>query len=181
MRMLNADSGLYINGSDGFKPLCLPERGEDLQEGRQYVLTPLARLILVEEFGLAGLPRVVECIHRRVFATRLTTVSENLETKVSKTSVIDLPAQDASFRYGKNKFVLDLAKLVDLAPFYADSHKLPTEEEKWFETREQYPLARRLRGAPLNWWKQGCPDPKSGYSGPRRARAAKEIDLSILD
>lgn len=183
-----ADSDTWVK-SEGYKPLLLPLSGEDLLEGRQYALTPLARSIAMELSGKADIPTVVECLYRRVAATEIVSTTTNLETGTVKTQKIVLAAQAATFRYGKDKFELDFALLEARAPAYVAGHglrgtlstSLALAEARWFETHEEVPLSRRLRGAPLRWWKQGCPNAKPSTGFRRKAATPKEIDLSILD
>jgi hypothetical protein len=173
----------YVS-SDGYKPLPLPERGEDFQEGRQYALTPLARLILKKEYGLSNVPTIVECLLRKVAATRIATHTLNRETGEAKWTVMELAPQDATFRayLGRTtvlKFTIDVAKLIALEPMYNKSHELPTMEADWFKHRSLQPLHKKLRGCTLRWWEAGSVVPKA--PGAPRARATRVIDLSCLD
>lgn len=168
--------------SGGYKPLLLPEKAEDLLEGRQYALTPLARLILDEVYGLRGVPTIVECLHRKIAKTRVTTRTENLETGEIKEGITILSEQKATFKAFLGfkrvvKFELDLIKMGELAPYYNSSHRLPALEEDWFENTSQQPLSHKLRGQPLRWWVRGAP-----IGGKLRVgRKAESLDLSILD
>lgn len=171
----------YI-GTDGFRPLPLPLTGEELLEGRQYCLTPLARLVIREEFGIAGIPTVVVCTRRKVARTTITTVTFNHETKASITRVQELEAQDACFRPSNSAkpFTIDLTKLEERAPFHNNSHKLPEMEAEWFANTQQLPINHKFRGQPLRWWVRGdggiVKTTKSGG-----VRSTKKIDLSCLD
>ena len=165
-----------INTDNKFVPLILPERGEDLIPGRQYALTPIARLILREEFCIQA-PTIVECIHRRIAATEITTTRKNCETGETTTSTSSLPAQAATFRCMANRgkiltFTLDLAKLDELVPFYDKSHQLPALEEDWFATRSLPSTHHKFRGQSLRWWDGEGKGKHTGVGGPRR-KAAK--------
>lgn len=170
--------------TDGYKPMVLPAKGEDLLEGRQYLLTPLARLILQEEYGIRGVPTVVECTKRKVAATRMETTSTNLETGEVRKSLVVLEPQRATFRAFMAlkrviRFELDIAKLEEFAPMYDKSHKLPALEEDWFAQRSLPSTHHKFRGQSLRFWSR--PDnyqPRSGALAPARI---KSIDLSILD
>ena len=176
--------------SDGYRPLILPESGELLQVGRQYALTPLARLILVEEYGLRGVPTMVTCIRKKAPPTRVITTTINLETNKAVQTEEEFPGQEACFSAyvggGKHlKFEINLAKLDSLAPFYDKSHKLPAFEQDWLNTRSLPPTHAKFRGCSLRWWNKGAITPKipgsprvNGTCGPREK---KVIDLSILD
>jgi len=185
--------------SDGFKPLVLPLTGEELVVGRQYVLTPLARLIIAEEFGVKGLPTVVECLKCRVAATRITTIIENLETGEKIERVRNVEAQTETFRAylgatNKPVFTVDIKKLEKLADFYDQSHKLPGDinkhtserlgqmEDEWFKVTSQQ-SNNKFRGQPLRWWARGnsgeLPAEKSAKSAPTAKK--RQVDLSILN
>lgn len=186
--------------SDGFKPLVLPERGEDLIVGRQYALTPLARHIIAEEYGLRGLPTVVECIRSRVAACEITIIRKNVETGKTTTVTRREEEQSETFRAylgatNKPVFIVSLKKLEELAEFYDQSHKLPGDvnkhtaeqlarlEEEWFKVTSQMSNTK-FRGQPLRWWSRGdsgaAPTAKK-LTGGTVIRARKEIDLSILN
>lgn len=173
---------------DGYRPLALPLTGEELIEGRQYALTPLARLILREEYGLAGIPTVVECLHKKVAKTTITTSTLNHETNEVKVSVMQLEAQPASFRVflavGRIlKFELDIAKLEEFAPFYDKSHKLPEMEAEWFAQRHLTPVHHKFRGCSLRWWsknEQAGTAARISSGGAKRV-SARTINLSDLD
>jgi len=177
-------SDKYISG-DGFRPMVLPDSGEELLEGRQYVLTPLARVILLEAYGLGNIPTIVECVHRKIAATIVLTRTINLETGQVSKSRLKLQPQAASFRAFLQKgrvvrFELDIKKLDELAPFYSDSHKIPQMEEDWFATRCLPPLNRKFRGCTLRWWDKGA-EVKLGGSFKPYMRRKQAVDLSILD
>lgn len=119
-------SELYCDNG-GFRPLPLPTRGEDLQPGRQYVLTPQARRSLKDVYGYVNMPALVECLLAKRPATRIRSYHENLETGAGFWRVADFPGTDASFRaYVGNgkylKFTLPLEKLKELEPYYDASH-----------------------------------------------------------
>jgi len=81
----------------GFPVLKLPIRGDMLLEGRQYYMSPVARAHVKEVWGVDA-PKTVECVRKRQPATRITTVSENLETgEVRKTEIVQ-HAHDPIFR-----------------------------------------------------------------------------------
>lgn len=123
----------------GFPVLKLPSKGEDLLEGRQYQLTALAR-ITVQEVYCLSLPKIVECVFKTRPPMRYATHALNLLTGEAKWSVMELPAQEATFRaFFKHKnielFTLDLVKLHELEANYKDSHKVRELEE--YEARAE--------------------------------------------
>jgi hypothetical protein len=161
-------SELYVD-NEGYKPQILPERGEDLMEGRQYALTPLARLVLEREYGYGGLPTVLECLLRKVCRTTITTHTFNHETRKHKVSRLRLDPQEETFRAftagGIVKFSFSIAKLDELAPFYDPSHSIPGAkwgktdidklaklEDDWFNTRHLPSTHRKVAGRTLRWW-----------------------------
>lgn len=176
-------SDLYVS-TDGFKPLPLPVEGEDLQPGRQYLLTPLVRLILDEVYGFRGVPTVVECLHARRPATIIRTMVQDAESgKTLSSSIMEVPAREATFRafLGKGrvlKFEVSLARLADMAPFYDKSHKLPLLEEEWFAATRQYPVGQKFRGQPLRWWDRGAPVGRQ--VGAARRLSSVKPDISVL-
>lgn len=177
-------SDLYVSSAaDGFKPLPLPATGEELQPGRQYLLTPIARLILDEVYGLRGIPTCVECLHARRPETNIRSMTEDVETgKIIATNVVNVPAREATFRafLGKGKIVrfeVSLKKMEEMVPFYDKSHKLPELEEEWFAVISKYPKGK-FRGCTLRWWDKGAEVPRA--PGSRAAHLQKKLDLSIL-
>lgn len=171
------------SAADGFKPLLLPLTGEELQPGRQYLLTPVARVILEEVYGLFNIPTVVECLHAKRPATIVRSITQNAETgKVISTSVMEVEGREATFRAFLSKgkhvvFCLSLEKMEELVPFYNTSHKIPIKEEEWFEVTSKYPPGK-FRGCTLRWWKQGAVVGK--IPGSPRAASTKKVDISIL-
>lgn len=160
------------DGADGFKPLPLPSRGEDLYPGRQYYLSPIARTLIDEVFGIRGLPSIVECLHKRVPPTRMTVTSENLETGATRTQVTILDSQDATFRVQGgigSKFTIDLAvlaerneqyeKKTDESFFGVVQRKLAKYRDSDDKTKAKTTGSRSVGGTP----------------------AIKKYDLSILD
>lgn len=120
--------------SGGYKPLRLPAKGEDLEPGRQYALTPISRLVIEEMYGLKGVPTFVTCIHCRVAATRVTRIIENLETGHKTETVTIVEPQAATFSAflslkNRLKFTLDLERVRQAEAFYADSPKLTKYEQ----------------------------------------------------
>lgn len=114
-------------------PLKLPGRGEDLHPGRQYYIDPVARHVILHEFGIVC-PKTVECLDKKRPATRLTMISENLETGVKTEHVTDNPATSAKFRaFYKHKrieiFTLDLSKVEERRQFYQDADVVKDEDE----------------------------------------------------
>lgn len=172
-----------------FGPLVLPEKGEDLLEGYQYLLTPLARDMLSNIYGYRGLPTVVECIRRRVAATCIRSLTENLETGEQRWTVMDLDHQDATFRVRTGGlrpiiFTIDLAEMARRAPVYMETHKIPDSLiDNWEEETRKYPLNLRFRGCTWRWWAQGAP--LTSTYVPRKKgdplRKREKIDLSCLD
>lgn len=168
-----------------FKPLLLPERGELLEEGRQYLLTPLARDMLDKEFGYRGVPTVVECVRRRVAPTRIVSTTTNLETEVYTQSIVLLDEQQATFRaflaHRRHiTFPLDLAAMDSRAEMYAESHVIPASlVEEWAEETKKYPISRKFRGCTLRWWEAGAKE--HGEFVPRKSAKREKINLSCLD
>src|SRR5690606_26286682 len=165
-----AKGDITLSAQEGFKPLPLPRKGEDLEQGRQYMLSPLARLIIDEVFGYRGVPTYVECLRKKVARTRITTTTENLETGEVKTSSMELEAQVETFRafmaYKRVlKFSIDLERLHSSEGIYANSPKL-----KFYEMTCEYQAKLKARG-----------------QGPKRERRngvseskIQKIDLSLL-
>jgi len=172
-------------GNDGFRPLPLPATGEELLEGRQYALTPLARLILREEYGLSGVATIVECISRKVAHTTITSTTFNHETKETTVRVMEVEPQPATFRVQgtKLRFQLDIKKLDEFAPFYDKSHKLPAMEAEWFEQRHLSPVHHKFRGCSLRWWskEQSGTAERISTGAKKRERAVAHISLADLD
>ncbi len=126
-------SELYL-GTDGYKPLPLPPRGEDLYEGRQYYLSPIARLTIEEVYGLRGIPSFVECTRKKTPAQLIEIITTNLETKESKyraeTTAPKLATFRAFIKLGMvHQFTIDLEKVHSLREFYDKSHKVSDYEE----------------------------------------------------
>lgn len=172
--------------TDGYRPLLLPVKGEELLEGRQYALTPLARLILSEHYGIRGVPTIVECTKRKVAATRLETTCTNLETGEIKKSVVTIEPQRATFRAfikfrSVMRFELEIAKLEELEPFYNNSHKLPALEDDWFAQRSLQPTHKKFRGCTLRWWTKGAVEGGEFKPFMKRGARLEKIDLSLLD
>jgi hypothetical protein len=141
-------SDLYVT-QDGYKPLHLPATGEELISGRQYYLSPVARVTIEEVYGLRGIPSVVECILAKRPRTRLCTTRTNLDTGESFASRdIILEGQHETFvafiKFKKHlKFTLDLAKIHELAPFYVDSDRV-----RDYETTDKVPAAPKQEKKP---------------------------------
>lgn len=171
--------------TEGYKPLILPERGEELQQGRQYALTPLVRLILHEVYGLSNIPTIVECLHPKVAATQVVTSRTNLETGQVTVASYTIEPQAATFRVflalGRIlKFEVDLVKIIELAPFYSTSHKLPAFEEDWFKQRNLAPVNRHFRGCTYRWWSKREESLEDGVAT-KTTKTRKPLDLSILN
>lgn len=159
------------DGADGFRPLRLPLRGEDLQPGRQYYLSPVARAIIDEVFGIRGLPSIIECLRCRVAKTRMTVTTFNYETGKEVTKVTELDGQDAAFHVRGgivNKFTLDLVEVAKRQEMYEKKTDdsffgIIHRKRKRYEDDDERPksksYSRGVNGAPL----------------------AKKVDLSILD
>ncbi len=93
-----------------YGPLRLPARGDELQEGRQYLLDELASAYLRDR-GIVA-PTIVECISRRYYARRIETITTCLETDTVRVSVHIDPARDATFRYNAGRGRLALFTLI---------------------------------------------------------------------
>lgn len=146
-------STLYCD-QGGFRPLPLPADGFALLAGRQYVLSPIARITLEEAFGLRGIPTVIECVAPRCAARTITTIVVVDGSPMEHRSSHREEARPATFKaYMGNKkfstFTLDLEKVHSLREFYAQADKVSDRE------------------------------PASG--GVRVKASKKVIDLSILD
>lgn len=174
---------------NAYRPHILPERGEDLVRGWQYLLTPLVRLILQEKYGYYGVPTVVECILVKTPPMRIQIMRTNLETGASLYSIQETEGQEATFRVYMGvgrpalKFCVNFEQLAELAPMYAESHKLPALEEDWFETRHLPSPSEKLRGCSIRWWnKQKTWDKKenSGIFVPRAKKEKAKVDLSLF-
>lgn len=127
-------SDLYVT-QDGYKPLRLPATGEELLSGRQYYLSPVARVVIEEMYGLRGIPSVVECILAQRPRRSIRTISTNLDTGelISDREIVQ-DGQHATFvafiKHKKHvKFTCDLAKVKELEPFYVESDKVSDYEK----------------------------------------------------
>lgn len=172
---------------NSYRPHILPERGEDLVRGWQYVLTPLVRLILQERYGYYGVPTVVECLLIKTPPMRIEVMRTNLLTGKAQYSIQETEGQEATFRVFMGvgrpaiKFSVDFEQIALLAPMYADSHKLPALEEDWFETRHLPSPTEKLRGCSIRWWnKQRTWDKKESSNRISVPREKAKIDLSIF-
>lgn len=108
-----------------FIPLHLPKSGLDLISGRQYVIDPVARAVIVNEFGIQT-PQIVECLHSQQDEKNVVITSTNIRTGEVKIVSFVEPAREATFRafykYKKTDvFTLDLAKVESLRSFYVDA------------------------------------------------------------
>lgn len=122
-----------VRDDSGYRPLILPRKGEDLIPDRQYALSPVARLVIEEMYGLKGVPTFVTCIRCKVAKTKVTRIIENLETGiVHKTEHIVEPqaATFSAFLSLRNRlvFTVDLDKVHELEPFYAKSPSIAKYE-----------------------------------------------------
>ncbi len=136
-----------LSDTGGYRPLPLPSRGEALEHGRQYALSPISRLVIEEVYGLRGIPTFVTCLRCRVARTRVTHVIENLETGQVHRSVTEVPEQDALFEAyfsvkNRVKFTIDLPRVREAEAFYADSPKL----KKYEDTCEMKPRTASSTG-----------------------------------
>lgn len=107
-------------------PLTLPSTGEQVVEGRQYVLDRYARNMVREGFGLQP-PQVVVALYKKRPAERATIHVENLETHEVRTSIEERPAVPATFYYftgtHKIRFSLSLESLAEVRALNADADK----------------------------------------------------------
>lgn len=184
--------------SNNYLPLILPERGEDLLEGRQYILSPLARDMLYKVYNQRGVPQIIECIRRKVAKTRIATLTQTYGTdeksgleviKSQQWHVLELDAQEATFRcsmgwYNPLVFCIDLEDMYDRASTYAETHVIPDSlVEEWSEYTKLRPLNEKIRGCTARWWQKGAIVPS--ISGRKKAGTKEEekvkIDLSWLD
>lgn len=120
----------------GFPVLKLPKRGEDLFEGRQYELSPVARAYIEETWGFV-LPRVVECLHKKRPPMRYAMHALNLETGEARWSVSEEPATEATFSawMANSKlqpFTLNLEFIAEREHASKGSHKAREYAEKDF-------------------------------------------------
>lgn len=108
-----------------FSPLKLPNDGSELLEGRQYLLDPTARAIIIDRFGIRP-PKIVTCISRRYSGTEITTTTRNLDTGEIKVSSFINDARPETFQGFNNykkivKFDVDLRKVAEHRAAYADA------------------------------------------------------------
>ena len=123
---------------EGFPVLELPARGEDLMEGRQYELSPLARSYIDETWGMS-LPRIIECLFKKRPSTRVATHTLNRETGEAKWSVLEDQGHPATFKAMTAQmkpflFQLDLVWLAGREHETKDSHKVSAYEDKDFKS-----------------------------------------------
>jgi len=123
-----------------FVPLKLPKTGEELLEGRQYEIDPVARAVIFDKFGIRP-PKFVECIHSKSCQRTVTSVTTYADGRPSVTSVMEIPGRQETFRaFYKYKrvavFQCDLAVVEDLRQFYVDAPIVAEDEP---EERERSP------------------------------------------
>lgn len=119
--------------SNDYSPRALPLKGEDLEPNFQYAIDPVARAIVQDVYGLQ-VPKVVTCISRYYPAVEVYTRTTVLKTGQIKERTIreeERPASFLAFFSLKNqrKFTLDLAKVAEMRPFYADLQAEVDEKE----------------------------------------------------
>lgn len=131
-----------------YRPLHLPAKGEDLQEGRQYILDPIARAIIVDTYGLQP-PREIVCLSRKYSARTIKTITTYHETQEVVTHEHVDEGRPPLFRAFMalnriQKFTLDMEKIEALKPFYVDSPKVKDfeQEEKTHKPRSNKVTAR---------------------------------------
>lgn len=114
-------------------PLTLPKTGFELLSGRQYEIDPVARAVIVNEYGLQT-PQIVECLHCQQDEKHVVMISTNKRTgEIKERSFIE-PSREATFRaFFKHKktavFTLNLDKVTELRQFYVDAPVAPDEHE----------------------------------------------------
>jgi hypothetical protein len=116
-----------------FVPLKLPKTGEELLEGRQYEIDPVARAVIIEKYGIRP-PRFVECIRTKQPERTVTTITEYADQRPRRVSTVQIPAQDETFRaffkYKKTAlFTIDLLVVEHMRPFYVDAPVEPDAED----------------------------------------------------
>lgn len=172
-------------GAEGFKPLVLPSRGEDLMPGRQYALTPLARLMIEDIYGIAGVPTIVECIRRKVPAQEVTISTKNLETGEVRVRTEVHEFQPESFRaFNAYKRILKFSFSVDLLvereAMYADDARLSAYElssEIDFGLQASAIIVRLQAGQTLAAKRHST---KSGQPAKPSARGPVKLDSEML-
>lgn len=116
----------HINQQDEnrFIPHTLPKSGFDLIEGFQYVLSPVARSVIDDVYGIKNVPKYVECVRSQRDEVEFFSRQTNLRTgEVIERSFVQEGCQ-AVFRglTGNKKFVkfeLDLEFVHERAAAYA--------------------------------------------------------------
>jgi len=124
-----------------YAPLHLPKKGEDLQEGRQYILDPVARTIIVDVYGIQP-PREIVCLSRKYSSRTIKTITTYHETQEVVTHEHVDEGRPPLFRAFMalnriQKFTLDIEKVEQMRPFYKDSPKVNDfeQEEKTHKTK----------------------------------------------
>lgn len=125
-------STLYCD-QGGFRPLALPATGFELLAGRQYLLSPIARITLEEAFGLRGVPSTIECVTARSAGRTITTIVATDGSSEEHRSTHREEPRPATFKayMGNRKwntFTLDLEKVHSLREFYAEAHAVSDKE-----------------------------------------------------
>lgn len=116
-----------------FIPLRLPKTGFDLIPGRQYEIDPVARAVIINEYGLQT-PQIVECLHRQEDEREIRTLTTNKRTGVVSETLSVAPAREATFRaFFKYKkcavFTINIEVVENLRQFYVDAPKAPDEND----------------------------------------------------
>lgn len=107
-------------------PLSLPSTGDQVIEGRQYILDKYARRAVREEFGLQP-PQVVTALYKSHHAERVVTTIEDLVTHEVRTIKEDRPEVQATFYWftgtHRVRFVLSLESLAEVRAMNAETDK----------------------------------------------------------
>jgi hypothetical protein len=115
------------------KYLDLPHRGELLQPGYQYIIPPIARAMVRDEYGFQ-IPEVCICMHKKTGETIITTIVANVDEATVTSTTTRNEARSATFyfyaRHKKTLFTLDCERVHDAVLRTRDAEKVKEEHEK---------------------------------------------------
>ena len=115
------------------KYLDLPHTGSLLQPGYQYIIPPLARAMVRDEYGFQ-IPEVCVCMHKKTGEIVVTTIVANVDEATVNVTTQRCEARTATFyfyaRHKKTLFTLDCERVRDAILRNRDAEKVKEEHEK---------------------------------------------------
>lgn len=129
-----------------YSPLHLPQKGEDLQEGRQYILDPISRAVIVDMYGIQP-PREIVCLSKKYSSRTIKTITTYHDTQEVVMHEFTDEGRPPLFRafMALNrilKFTIDIEKVEELKPFYKDSPKVKDFER---EEKQHKPKSTKVK------------------------------------